>query len=121
MTRIISILFPVGVPEAFDYLLPEDVDGAQSVQIGQFVYAPLGQQIKLGVVWSLGENAGERNLKPALEIKKCPPLSLAMVKFIGFVARYNCTRPGLVLRMVIRSYKALEPSPIVTSRRSQNK
>ena len=114
MTRVISILFPVGVPEAFDYALPDDVDGADAITVGQFVYAPLGKQVKLGVVWSIGANAGERNLKSVLEIKKCPALSISLVKFVNFTARYNCSSPGMVLRMVIRSYKALDPSPVVT-------
>ena len=114
MTRVISVLFPVGVAEGFDYLLPDDIDGAQRAQIGQFVYAPLGKQVKLGVIWSVGGNAGERNLKSVLELKKCPPLSIALVNFIKFTARYNCSSPGMALRMVIRSYKALDPSPVVT-------
>ncbi len=118
MTRVISVLFPVGVPEAFDYLLPDDVarngDDAAGPYVGQFVYAPLGKQVKLGVIWSVGGNAGERNLKSVLEIKKCPALSFSLVAFVNFTARYNCTSPGMVLRMVIRSYKALDPSPVVT-------
>ncbi|MEE9347442.1 MAG: primosomal protein N' [Robiginitomaculum sp.] len=121
MTRIISVLFPVGVPEPFDYLLPDDVPFAQSAGLGSFVYAPLGNQMKLGVIWSIKDNAAQshaqkpkRPLKSVGEVKNCAPLSVSMLKFVDFTAKYNCCPQGLVLRMVIRSYKALGPSPIVT-------
>ena len=105
-----QVLFPVNVPGAFDYRLPAEM----SVQRGDFVFAPIGKQMKLGVVWDITEDDGSRTLKDIAGVKATQPLSLDMLKFIDWTARYNCVSPGLVLRMVIRSYKALDPSPVVT-------
>jgi len=53
-----QILFPVNVPGAFDYAVPQGMD----VAVGDFVYAPIGKQMKLGVVVGLGpaEECGRR-------------------------------------------------------------
>ena len=106
---IARVLFPVGVPEPFDYLVP----AGMPVRVGDFVYAPIGKQVKLGVVWGFGEADADRKLKEIAERKPCRPLSPEMLKFVSFTAKYNCASLGMVLRMVIRSYKALDPSPMV--------
>ena len=110
MVKIVKILFPVAVPEPFDYLVPEGM----RVSAGDFVYAPLGRQGKLGVVWGFGEREDTARLKQVLEHKAARPLNPEMLKFVNFTAKYNCTLQGLVLRMVLRSHKALKPSPDVT-------
>ena len=110
MVRNAQILFPVNVPGAFDYAVP---DGMR-VSRGEFVFAPIGKQMKLGVV--MGTEAGEpgRELKAIAEVKATPPLPDTTLDFVEWVARYNVASPGQVLRMVLRSWKALDPSPIVT-------
>lgn len=108
--QIAQILFPVNVPEAFDYAIPQGLD----LQRGQFVYAPIGKQMKLGVVMGFGRNEANRELKAIAQAKAASPLPEAMLEFINWTARYNCVSPGLVLRMVVRSYKALEPSEMVS-------
>ena len=117
MGKCVTVLFPVGVPEPFDYWLASDLPGADQLSAGSFVYAPLGKQVKLGVVWGEKPDKEKGNLKEIAQIKAARPLSAAMLKFVDFTARYNCCPQGLVLRMVIRSYKALEPSPLVTKYR----
>lgn len=109
MVKIAKILFPVAVPEPFDYLIPEGM----RLLAGDFVYAPLGQQGKLGVVWGFGEREDTGKLKRVSERKPTRPLNPEILKFVNFTAKYNCTLQGLVLRMVLRSHKALEPSPDV--------
>ncbi len=109
MVKIAKVLFPVAVPEPFDYTIPPGMKLAQ----GDFVYAPLGKQGKLGVVWGFGERQDLDKLKQVFERKSCRPLNTEILKFINFTARYNCALQGLVLRMVLRSHKALEPSPDV--------
>jgi primosomal protein N' (replication factor Y) len=106
---IAQILFPVSVPEPFDYLVPAGLE----LRRGDFVYAPIGKQVKLGVVWGFIDADPGRKLKEVVERKPCRPLSVEMLKFIDFTAKYNCAPQGLVLRMVLRSYKALDPSPMV--------
>ena len=110
MNQTAQILFPVNVPTAFDYAVPAGLEIAR----GDFVYAPIGKQMKLGVVWSLGEVEIERKLKSIVDRKATRPLSRDMLDFVDWTARYNGASPGNVLRMVIRNYKALDPSAIVT-------
>jgi len=105
-----QILFPVNVPGAFDYRIPHGM----MVNRGDFVFAPIGKQMKLGVVFGISEDDGSRKLKDVAQVKATAPLSAEMLKFIEWTARYNCVSQGLVLRMVVRSYKALDPSPLVT-------
>lgn len=105
-----QILFPVNVPGAFDYRIPHGM----LVKHGDFVFAPIGKQMKLGVVFDVVEDNGTRKLKDVAQVKATQPLSREMLKFIKWTAQYNCVSPGLVLRMVVRSYKALDPSPMVT-------
>ena len=105
-----QVLFPVNVPGAFDYRLPPEMSAPR----GSFVFAPIGKQMKLGVLWNIAEDDGARALKELAGVKASLPLSEKMLSFIDWTARYNCVSPGLVLRMVMRSYKALDPSPVVT-------
>ncbi len=108
----VQVLFPVNVPGAFDYGVPEGM----SVHEGDFIFAPIGKQVKLGVVWSIGLNDTAINsdkLRHIVQVKKTKPLSGDIRKFIDFTARYNCVSQGLVLRMVLRSYKALDPSAVI--------
>ncbi|WP_371395564.1 primosomal protein N' [Fretibacter rubidus] len=107
--QIAQILFPVNVPEAFDYAVPPEM----SVAPGQFVFAPIGKQMKLGVVTALKTHAGDRVLKDIAQVKQTKALSASMLKFISWTADYNCVSPGLVLRMVMRSIKAMDPSEMV--------
>ena len=106
----VQVLFPVNVPGAFDYRLPPEMLAPR----GCFVFAPIGKQMKLGVVWNFTEDDGLRSLKELAGVKATQPLSEKMLSFIDWTARYNCVSPGLVLRMVMRSYKALDPSPVIT-------
>ena len=108
--RNAQILFPVNVPGAFDYAIPYEL----VVNRGDFVFAPIGKQMKLGVVFDIVADDGSRKLKDVAQVKATQPLSDEMLRFIEWTAKYNCVSAGLVLRMVVRSYKALDPSPLVT-------
>ncbi|MGB6317514.1 MAG: primosomal protein N' [Litorimonas sp.] len=107
-----QLLFPVNVPGAFDYAVPDGMRVAR----GEFVFAPIGKQMKLGVVMGTAPAPAEegRDLKEVAEVKPTRPLPEATLDFIDWVARYNVASPGQVLRMVLRSWKALDPSPIAT-------
>ena len=110
MNQTAQILFPVNVPTAFDYAVPEDLP----ISRGDFVFAPIGKQMKLGVVWSFGEAEAGRELKSIVDRKAARGLPPEMLDFVDWTARYNGASLGNVLRMVIRNYKALDPSAIVT-------
>ena len=104
-----QILFPVNVPNAFDYSIPCDFE----IAIGKLVYAPIGNHIKLGVVVSLGKAKHNRKLKELVSVKQAKPLTAEMIKFIFWTSRYNCVPLGLVLKMVLGNLKSLDPSPVV--------
>jgi len=105
-----QILFPVNVPTAFDYAVPDGLN----LERGDFVFAPIGKQVKLGVVWSVGTAQTDKKLKFIIDRKAAKPLPIDMLDFVDWTARYNGASIGNVLRMVIRNYKALDPSAIVT-------
>jgi primosomal protein N' (replication factor Y) len=90
-----QILFPVNVPTAFDYAVPEGLRIAR----GDFVYAPIGKQMKLGVVWSLHAAEAGRELKSIVDRKATRRLPPDMLDFVDWTARYNGASAGNVLRM----------------------
>jgi primosomal protein N' (replication factor Y) (superfamily II helicase) len=107
----VAVLFPLPLPEPFDYKAPS----AWNVVEGAHVIAPLGPNLYRGVVWRVERDApGAANLKSVEEVcTTAPPLPEETRKFIEWTAKYVCTQPGQVLRMVVRSPDALEPSPVI--------
>ena len=110
--KIASILFPLPLPEPFDYAIPDGLD----VKAGSYVRAPLGKIERTGVVWAVKEKAPDdtRDLKPILDVFPVPPMPAPMRKFVSFAARYNVAHPGHVLAMVLRARGGLKPSPTAT-------
>ena len=109
---VARILFPLPLPEPFDYAVPPGLD----VQAGSYVAAPLGKHERLGVVLELlPDSAGEgRTLKEVAAVYPTPPMSSAMRDFILWAARYTVSHPGHVLGMALRSRGGLSPSPTET-------
>ena len=105
LPRNVQILFPVNVTGPFDYQVPPGM----KIDLGEIVYAPIGQQQKLGVVWGFAAPDTGRELKEVAQVKSTRPFSREMLEFVNWVARYNCASPGMVLRMVLSQYKALDP------------
>jgi primosomal protein N' (replication factor Y) len=108
--RRAAILFPMPLPEAFDYLVPDEMEIAP----GDHVAAPLGPRTAHGVVWAIKDGPGERKLK-ALEGRiEGAPVPEATRRFIDWAAEYLIASPGVLLRSVLRSSEALKPSPMET-------
>ena len=105
-----SILFPLPLPEAFDYLVPEGLE----LGLGDHVLAPLGKRMVHGVVWALKPGAGERALKSVEAPMGGAPLPAGTRQFVDWLARYLVQPPGVILRSVLRSAEALKPSPTET-------
>ncbi len=106
--RIARILFPLPLPEPFDYEIPTGYE----VAAGSYVSAPLGRVERTGVVWAVVEDDGDaRELKPLLRVYETPPMPAEMRTFIEWSARYVCASPGAVLAMALRSRGGLSPSP----------
>ncbi len=137
--QIARCLFPIALPEPFDYAVPEGM----GIEAGSYVRAPLGQTERIAVVWEIagpgdkvsrqgpvgqavGQGVGqvghprpqdarpERVLKPVSRVYDVPPMSAAMRRFIDWTARYTVAAPGAVLAMVLRARGGLEPSPVQT-------
>ncbi|MEP1597487.1 MAG: DEAD/DEAH box helicase, partial [Hyphomonas sp.] len=109
---VARILFPLPLPEPFDYAVPEGFE----VREGSYVAAPLGKYERLGVVLELlPDSAGEgRKLKEVSDVYPTPPMTAAMRDFIHWAARYTVSHPGHVLGMALRSRGGLTPSPTET-------
>src|SRR5947209_18681879 len=105
--RRIRVLLPVPLPDALDYLAPENPPLPEP---GAFVRVSLGSRRLIGVVWE-GEADGvpEDRLKPIVEVLPTPPLRPELRRFIDRVAAYTLAPPGAVLRMAISVEEALLP------------
>ncbi|MCG8443342.1 MAG: DEAD/DEAH box helicase family protein, partial [Caulobacterales bacterium] len=108
--RTASVLFPMPLPEPFDYLIPDDLD----VRPGDQVAAPIAGRQARGVVWALGEDDGSRDLKALDARLYAPPLPPITRRFVEWVARYVCAHPGAVLRMALRGASPWKPPPVET-------
>ncbi len=104
------ILFPLPLPEPFDYHVPDGIEIAR----GSYVRAPLGKYERTGVVWDLIETEPDRELKSIADVFPTPPMPESMRRFISFCARYNVAGPGQVLSMALRARGGLSPSPTQT-------
>lgn len=104
------ILFPLPLPEPFDYAVPEGM----TVTPGSYVRAPLGKYTRTGVVWDVLETDPDRPLKEIEAVFPTPPMPKAMRKFISFCARYTVSGQGQVLSMALRSRGGLSASPTQT-------
>lgn len=101
-----------------DYRVPHGM----SVEPGNIVLAPLGPRQMVGVVWeadhmpSAGE-VGDNRLRNLVSVFDVPPLGAPLRRLIEWTANYYLSAPAAVLRMVMSSAAALEPSPSVTEYR----
>lgn len=107
--RRVKVQLPLPLGGAYDYLVPA---GQDKPPAGSFVRVPLGPRHLIGVVWpDERENVeiSTDRLKPIDEVFDFPPLSAAVVNFIDWVAHYTLSDRGIVLRLVMRSGRAVEP------------
>ncbi|PQA88806.1 primosomal protein N' [Hyphococcus luteus] len=103
-TARISVLFPLPLPKAYDYLC-----AAPAPPIGGFVAAPFGPREVTGVVWpSEGDALAPEKMKAISAVFDAPPLSRDVVDFVDWAAAYTMFPKGAVLRMVMRVSDALE-------------
>ncbi len=105
--RVAKVLFPLPLPEPFDYFAPADVD----LRPGDHVAAPLPGRVARGVVWGVEDWDGARELKTVEARLPAPPLPPVTRAFVDWVARYTCHPPGLVLRMALRGSSVWKPPP----------
>ena len=53
---IARVLFPLPLPEPFDYAIPDGIE----VETGSYVTAPLGKLERTGVVWEVVDDPNGR-------------------------------------------------------------
>ncbi len=98
-TRIVDVLTPVALDQAFSYVVPSNL----SLVNGDVVRVPFGTRETVGVVWEIRDGpGGASNLKQVKELAAMPRLAVPLMKFIDWVARYTLTPRGAVLRMALR-------------------
>ncbi|MFN7674038.1 MAG: primosomal protein N', partial [bacterium] len=81
---VVSVLLPLPLPEAFDYVVPAEL----TLGLGDVVEVPLGQNLRIGVVWAVKPDSDGSNLKPVKSRFDSPPFPPALRQFIDFAARY---------------------------------
>jgi primosomal protein N' (replication factor Y) (superfamily II helicase) len=103
--HIHSILPATGIDKAYSYKCDEQL------AVGTYVKISFGRQDVVGVVTDNDAVAdiSLNKIKSIDEIYDAPPLSSEMMNYIDRVATWTMTPRGLILKMVIPSYKLLEP------------
>ncbi|MGH6970577.1 MAG: primosomal protein N', partial [Caulobacteraceae bacterium] len=106
--RIVSVLIPLPLPEAFDYAEPEGI----GLEVGDVVATPLGPRVVRGVVVGLRDAGGvNRALKPVAGRLETPPLPAQSLAFIEWAARYAVDQPGQPLAIALRGSTAAKAKP----------
>ncbi len=102
----LSVLVSYPVDKAYDYIVPEGL----ILQPGDYVTVPVrGREIP-GVVW--GEGAGDvptKKLKSIVARHELPPMPEVERQFLDWVAQYNMSPKGSVLKMALSVPAALDP------------
>ncbi len=106
--RIVDILVPVALDQAYSYRVPAGMELAD----GDLVTVPLGPRECTGVVW------GEGNPRPGLHNKlkdvagklDVPPLKPELRRFVDWVSGYTLAPRGMILRMALRMGEHLGPA-----------
>ncbi len=109
MPRLAKVLLPLPLPEAFDYLAPDDLP---DLAVGDHVAAPLGPRVVRGVVVEMRDAAGvNRPLKTLQGRLEAPPLPATALAFASWAARYACQPAGEALAMSLRGLNQPLPRP----------
>jgi len=107
--RVVDILVPVALDQAYSYRVPAGFDVAP----GDLVAVPLGPRETLGVVWAENPNPNPRlhnRLKDIDEKLDIPPLNGELRQFVDWVSGYTLASRGMVLRMALRMGERLGPA-----------
>jgi primosomal protein N' (replication factor Y) len=98
--RIVDVLVPVALDQAYSYRVPETLDLAP----GDFVTVPLGPRDVTGVVWADGvaQSGLDNRLKDVAEKLDLAPLRGELRRFVDWVSDYTLSPRGMVLRMCLR-------------------
>ena len=107
--RIVDVLVPVALDQAYSYRVPAGMQLAP----GDLVSVPLGARTATGVVWAddVAVRPGLHNrLKDVEDKLEIPPLKAEQRKFVDWVSGYTLAPRGMVLRMALRMGEHLGPA-----------
>jgi primosomal protein N' (replication factor Y) len=107
--RVVDILVPVALDQAYSYRVPD----AMALAPGDLVRVPLGAREATGVVWAENPAPNPRldnRLKYVEERLDVPPLRAELRQFVDWVSGYALASRGMVLRMCLRMGEQLGPA-----------
>src|SRR3977135_3907784 len=110
-TRVVDVLVPVALNQAYSYRVPRGMD----LKPGDVVCVPLGPREVIAVVWAENDNPDPRlhnRLKDVGEKLDVPPLRDELRKLVDWVANYTLSARGMVLRMTLRMGEHLGPERV---------
>ena len=104
----------VGVLPALPFDRPFDYKVDRNVKIGQIVEVPFGKIKQIGIVYSLEktDELEDDKIKSVSKYFDFPALSGELINFMEWVAKYNMSPLGMVLKMVLSVRSVFEPSPM---------
>jgi primosomal protein N' (replication factor Y) len=112
-TRVVDVLVPVAIDQAYSYRVPRDMEVAP----GDLVTVPLGPREVIGVVWAENPAPDPRlhnRLKDISEKLEVPPLKQELRALVDWVANYTLSSRGMVMRMSLRMGEHLGPERVRT-------
>jgi primosomal protein N' (replication factor Y) len=103
--QIMNVLPATGIDRAYSYKADE------KLPVGTYVQVSFGRQDVVGVVLGgeIDSDLPIKKVKKISDIYDAPPLSPDMIAYVEKVAQWTMTPKGSILKMVIPSYKLLEP------------
>lgn len=111
--HLYKILLPLSFDDPFDYFSEEELE------IGQFVKVPFRSGTKIGLVYGEGEAEIESSkIKKVIGKLPVPPVPKELMKFIDFVADYNMSPKGNILKMVLSA--KFGPKTFAKPRKNKN-
>src|SRR6202000_1335894 len=107
-TRIVDVLVPVALNQAYSYRVPRGME----LKPGDVVCVPLGPREVVAVVWAENAKPDPRlhnRLKDVGEKLDVPPLQPELRALVDWVSNYTLSARGMVLRMSLRMGENLGP------------
>ena len=106
--KVASVLIPLPVPEAFDYVVPDDMVVARGDQVA----VPLGPRLMRGIVAEVFETTGSnRKLKAVESVLDDPALPSSTVDFVEWAGRWTLSAPGEMASTALKGLRAPRPRP----------
>lgn len=107
----VSVLVPYPVDKAYDYRVPQGLH----LNMGDYVWVPLGKKEVIGVVWGIGQgDVPPDKIKLVYSRIDLPSLPAIHRDFIDWVAGYTLTPKGSVLKMTLSAPSVFMPPKMVS-------